>query len=137
MKLSFNYIAIDGKPPIDGKQPESHLISPWAIYVMSVMICVGVIIAVGLLMFNIVTIRKPYVYDCIDQSLSCLCSLMANSAPHINTIIIIGCIVMMATCTLLGIDSGTPQVTDGERKDILADITEYGKTRYAVICTVR
>ena len=70
------------------------------------------------------------------KSLSLL-SFIANSAPHINTVIIIGCIVMMATCVLLGIDSGTPQVTPGDRSNVLADINDSGKQRYASICMVR
>ena len=43
----------------------------------------------------------------------------------------------MATCILLGIDSGTPQVTSGDRSNVLADINDSGKQRYASICMVR
>ena len=64
------------------------------------------------------------------------CSLMANSAPYINIMITIGCIVMMGSSILLGIDSGTPQVTNGKRDDILDDIDESAKSRYAIICMV-
>ena len=59
--------------------------------------------------------------------------LIANSAPYINTIIIIGCIIMMSTCVLLGIDSGTPAV----QEDIeLENIPESAKDRYSYICIV-
>ena len=61
---------------------------------------------------------------------------MANSAPYINIIITIGCIVMMGSSILLGIDSGTPQVTNGKRDDILDNIDESAKSRYAIICMV-
>ena len=44
----------------------------------------------------------------------------------------------MASCILLGIDSGTPQVTSGDRADILNRIqsNDNGKQRYAIICMV-
>ena len=61
---------------------------------------------------------------------------MANSAPYINILLIIGCIVMMGSSILLGIDSGTPQVTNGERDNILDEIGPSAENRYAIICTV-
>ena len=61
---------------------------------------------------------------------------MANSAPYTNIIITIGCIVMMGSSILLGIDSGTPQVTNGKRDDILDNIDESAENRYAIICMV-
>ena len=61
---------------------------------------------------------------------------MANSAPYINIILIIGCIVMLGSSILLGIDSGTPQVTNGSRDNILDEISPSAKNRYAIICMV-
>ena len=61
--------------------------------------------------------------------------LMKNSAPLINTVIIVGCILLMSTCILLGIDSANPKVVDGELD--LTDIPDSAKKRYATICTVR
>ena len=43
----------------------------------------------------------------------------------------------MATCILLDIDSGTPQVTSENRSNVLADINDFGKLRYASICMLR
>uniref|UniRef100_A0A1X7U648 G-protein coupled receptors family 3 profile domain-containing protein n=1 Tax=Amphimedon queenslandica TaxID=400682 RepID=A0A1X7U648_AMPQE len=111
-----------GRPPTDRSRPVSILISPAVIYTMDTVLAIGIIIAVVLLVFQIVTIRKP---------------LMANSAPYINIILIIGCIVMMGSSILLGIDSGTPQVTDGDRDKILDEIGPSAKNRYAIICMTR
>ncbi len=53
------------------------------------------------------------------------CRLIRDSAPLINIVIIIGCVVMLATAILLGIDSATPQVEES-----------YLKERYDIICNV-
>ncbi|XP_019856011.1 PREDICTED: gamma-aminobutyric acid type B receptor subunit 1-like [Amphimedon queenslandica] len=111
-----------GYPPPDRSMPISRLLNQAAIYSMDAILAIGIIIAVLLLVFQIVTIRKP---------------LMANSAPYINIILIIGCIVMMGSSILLGIDSGTPQVTDGNRDNILDEINDSAKNRYAIICMTR
>ena len=64
-------------------------------------------------------------------------SLIANSAPIINAVIIIGCIMLLVACYLLGIDSGTPQVDPNvQLKELLSMIDDYSKSRYAIICTV-
>lgn len=48
-----------GRPPTDVSTPQSQLLDPIGIYIMDFVIGVGIIVAVVLLVFNIVTIRKP------------------------------------------------------------------------------
>ena len=50
---------IVGRPPTDVSTPQSQLLNPIGIYTMNFVIGVGIIVAVALLVFNIVTIRKP------------------------------------------------------------------------------
>ena len=45
------------------------------------------------------------------------CSLIRNSAPVINTIIICGCVLLLVTCYLLGVYTRTPQL-DGDQHNI-------------------
>ena len=69
--------------------------------------------------------------------------LIRDSAPHINTTVIIGCLVMLFGCYVLGIDSSNPprpsdtefvgQLEEAVPKEVL-DARDY---RYKVICTVR
>ena len=72
--------------------------------------------------------------------LFCSHRLIANSAPLINTVVTVGCIMLLVACYLLGIDSGTPSVVpdDVPRQDILNDgnLNDYGRTRYAILCSV-
>lgn len=67
------------------------------------------------------------------------CSLIADSAPHINTVIIVGCILMLGACYLLGIDSANPDADN----DIFLTAEEVNQStlnarndRYASVCTV-
>ena len=53
--------------------------------------------------------------------------LIRDSAPHINSVIIIGCGVMLAGSFLLGIDSNSPR----------SDVFEMNESHFAVLCTVR
>ena len=48
-----------GLPPTDAGTPQSQLLNRIGIYMMDFVIGVGIIVAVVLLVFNIVTIRKP------------------------------------------------------------------------------
>ena len=52
--------------------------------------------------------------------------LIADSAPHINTIVIMGCLLLLITCYLLGVDSNNPPLASPDSKQ-----------RYAIICMVR
>ena len=70
-------------------------------------------------------------------------SLIQDSAPVINTIIICGCVVMLITCYLLGIDTQTPSHdgddpsrSDEENTEMNMDINEHRDDRYSTICTV-
>ena len=54
-----NYFLLVGRPPTDRSKPESVLISPAVIYTMDTVLAIGIIIAIFLLVFQIVTIRKP------------------------------------------------------------------------------
>ena len=69
--------------------------------------------------------------------------LIRDSAPHINTIVIIGCIVMLLGCYLLGIDSKNPpqpsdaDYVDKQDEDVPMDVFNARNHRYKVICTVR
>ena len=51
-------------------------------------------------------------------------SLIKDSAPFINMIVTVGCILMLIACILLGVDSQTPR---DESDD---------KSRYGAICNV-
>ena len=68
--------------------------------------------------------------------------LIRDSAPHINTIVIIGCIVMLLGCYLLGIDSNNPpQAGDEEfvhqqNDTVPMNVLLARNHRYKVICTV-
>ena len=48
-----------GRPPTDLSTPKSQLLNPIGVYIMDFVIGVGIIVAVILLVFNIVTIKKP------------------------------------------------------------------------------
>ena len=69
--------------------------------------------------------------------------LIRDSAPHINTIVIVGCLVMLLGCYLLGIDSNNPpQEGDNDYVHQQNDTVPMGvllarNHRYKVICTVR
>ena len=97
---------------------------------------------------------RLYMYMCDIQMhiyllcLSCMhvfCSLIRDSAPVINTIIIGGCVLLLVTCYLLGVDTNTPQL-DGDQPNIsdahlLEDSDKEGipdrrNKRYAIICNV-
>ena len=69
----------------------------------------------------------------MDGPFCSLSRLIWNSAPLINTVIVVGCIVMMVACILLGIDSGTPMIPMDTNGTITEEITNE---RYASICTV-
>ena len=56
-KLSF--FCLVGYPPPDRSMPISKLLNQKAIYPMDAVLAIGIIIAVILLVFQIVTIRKP------------------------------------------------------------------------------
>lgn len=51
--------------------------------------------------------------------------LIADSAPHINTIVLVGCLLLLTTCYLLGVDSNNPPLA-----------SPGSKQRYAAICMV-
>ena len=69
--------------------------------------------------------------------------LIRDSAPHINTIVIVGCLVMLLGCYLLGIDSNNPpQEGDNDyihqqNDTVPMDVLLARNHRYKVICTVR
>lgn len=79
-------------------------------------------------------------YTCV------FCSLIRDSAPIINTIIICGCVLLLVTCYLLGVDTKTPTL-DGDQPNISDahlledsekdDIPDRRNKRYAIICNVR
>eukprot|EP00731_Ephydatia_muelleri_P024104 Em0016g375a len=71
----------------------------------------SIVLVLAILFFNISTIRKP---------------LIADSAPHINTIVIMGCLLLLITCYLLGVDSNNPPLASPDSKQ-----------RYAIICMLR
>ena len=62
--------------------------------------------------------------------------MIRDSAPHINTVIIIGCIVMLVGCYLLGIDSDNPP-DRVDSNDDMAEVMAARDSRYKIICTVR
>ncbi len=67
-------------------------------------------------------------------------SLILDSAPLINTVIICGCILMLGTCYLLGIDSNTPKADSQvleEQEQVDPDTIQARDDRYAAVCTVR
>ena len=73
------------------------------------------------------------------------CSLIRDSAPLINTVIIGGCLLMLITCYLLGVDTQTPAQSGDDPDKADQDYEEDGKNeilsqrnyRYAVVCNVR
>ena len=52
-----------------------------------------------------------------------------------NTVIIIGCLLLFCTCILMGIDSNNPKVVDGDLN--LRDVPQTAIERYEIMCTVR
>ena len=80
----------------------------------------------------------------IVDLLTC-CRLIRDSAPIINTIIICGCLLMLVTCYMLGVDTKTPTQDGDNPSDADEDNTESGRedinqqrdSRYANICIVR
>ena len=56
------------------------------------------------------------------------CRLIRDSAPLVNMVIILGCILMLITAIMLGIDTQTP--------DIRTSAMEYINHRYTVFCNV-
>ena len=70
-------------------------------------------------------------------------SLIRDSAPHINSVVIVGCIVMLVGCYLLGIDSNNPPVpqyrkyVNEEDEVVPQDAIIARNARYAIICNVR
>ena len=69
-------------------------------------------------------------------------SLIRDSAPLINVIIILGCILMLGSCYLLGIDTRTPSLP-GDDPSITDDdlpvdssILQKRNERYGDICNV-
>ena len=69
-------------------------------------------------------------------------SLIRDSAPHINSVVIVGCIIMLVGCYLLGIDSNNPPVSQYEKyvneedKKVPQDVITLRDDRYAVVCNV-
>ncbi|XP_064396472.1 gamma-aminobutyric acid type B receptor subunit 1-like isoform X2 [Halichondria panicea] len=116
---SFNF-TIDplfntgGKAPADRVTPVDKYIDPALIYVCDVIIGISLIIAIALLIFNLATFRMPLIRD---------------SAPLVNMVIILGCILMLITAIMLGIDTQTP--------DIRTSAMEYINHRYTVFCNLR
>ena len=54
-----------------------------------------------------------------------------------NTIIIIGCLMLLCASVLMGIDSNNP-IPEGVKGDlILREIPQNGVLRYEAICTIR
>jgi len=98
-------------PPQDRRIPTNEYLNPDLIIACGVFTGLSILIAIAMLIFNIVTIRKPLIWD---------------SAPFINMIIIVGCIMMLIACFLLGVDSRTPAVEDS-----------YKDARYGAICIAR
>jgi gamma-aminobutyric acid type B receptor len=117
-------------PPHDRRQPDTKYLDPSLIYACDFFISVAIIVAVGLLVFNLATIWKPLIRD---------------SAPIINAIIICGCLLMLVTCYLLGVDTRTPTQDGDNPSDADEDNTESGRedinqqrnSRYADICILR
>ena len=68
-------------------------------------------------------------------------SLIRESAPLINTIIICGCVLLLVTCYLLGVDTRTPQ-QGGDQPNISDahsledDIPDRRNKSNAIICNV-
>ena len=77
-----------------------------------------------------------------DYTLYVFHSLIRDSAPFINSVIICGCVLMLVTCYLLGIDTQTPSVAGDASvadEDLLDDeshIIDSRNDRYAIICNV-
>ena len=65
-----------------------------------------------------------------------ICSLIRDSAPLINIIIVCGCIVMLATSFLLGIDSKTPDTKTSMTQSGMIPRDVYGNQRFGIICNV-
>ena len=67
-------------------------------------------------------------------------SLIRDSAPLINTIIIIGCILMLGSCYLLGVDTQTPQISGDDPSiiddELSKDILTKRNERYKLVCMV-
>lgn len=71
--------------------------------------------------------------------------LIRDSAPHINTVVIIGCCIMLLGCYLLGIDSNNPvqsgdeyvKQQDNAVPDNMRGVLDARNERYKIICTVR
>ena len=95
-------------------------------------------------------VQSPLAVNCVLKSWKkktkknlwlIFCSLIRDSGPHINNIIIVGCLVMLVTCFLLGVDSSNPDtdeyVGNGNDDNILEfDIIAGRNRRYATICMV-
>ena len=67
------------------------------------------------------------------NSTGCLSRLIRDSAPHINTIIIIGCIWILTTCYLLSVDSANPPIdefVDDPSYSETVDVAEIRNHRY-------
>ncbi|KAL5484018.1 hypothetical protein EMCRGX_G020445 [Ephydatia muelleri] len=100
-----------GVAPLDSPVPKDVFLTTALVNTFHAIITFSILIVLTLLVFNIATLGKP---------------LIANSAPHINTLIILGCLLLLATCYLLGIDSNNPPPDP-----------QHINTRYAIICTLR
>ena len=72
------------------------------------------------------------------KSVHCLnCRLIRDSAPLINIIIVCGCILMLATSFLLGIDSKTPDANTTMTPNVnLTSQDMYANERFGIICNV-
>jgi len=65
--------------------------------------------------------------------------LIRDSAPHINTVVIIGCIWILIACFLLGVDSANPPIDEHIADSAYTeteDVTAVRDQRYKTICTV-
>lgn len=114
-----------GIPPSDRRTPMYNYLDRDLIITCGVFTGLAIITAIALIVFNIVTIQKPLIRD---------------SAPFINLIIILGCILMLATCYLLGIDSATPPIDNrlNDDQDTLdQSVIDNRNSRYGAICTWR
>lgn len=70
----------------------------------------------------------------------CVCRLVRDSAPHINTVVVIGCTLLLATCFLLSIDTNNPPIdrdtSHRPDEEISTSILEQRDSRYGIICIV-
>lgn len=127
IKLENNYTEAciwwnreDGNPPKDRRTPVYEHLDHGVIHTCFVLVPCALLFLSFLLLFNIFTIRKP---------------LIANSAPHMNNVILGGTILMVLTTLSLSFDSDYPRsfMLRGSN----ATVAMETKDRYSSWCKAR